>query len=84
MEGYRVYLHFELLEALPKPRVARGKSPSLPPHIGDDPFQTGDYSQRDASLRTQQVKVIDDHAITWWVAHPDKSVMVVDIRPADK
>lgn len=84
MESYRVYLHFELLEALPRQRIAREKILRFLHALGDDPFKTGDFSQPDNSLRTQQIKVIGDHAITWWVAHPDKAVMVVAISPADQ
>lgn len=84
MEGYRVYLHLDLLEAMPKQRVARERILRFLRTLGADPFTAGDFSQQDKSLRTQQVKILGDHAITWWVAHPDKTVIIVDISLADQ
>ena len=48
------------------------------------PRTPGDFTDKDASLRTREVKLLGDYAITYWVDDPVKAVMVVDIRPADK
>jgi hypothetical protein len=45
---------------------------------------SGRFSDKDASLRTRQVKLIGDYAITYWVDSPVKAVMVVDVRRADR
>ena len=53
--------------------------------LADDPFTQGDYSVTDAnSQRIRQIRIIGDHAVTYWVDHPAKAVMVVDIRLADR
>ena len=50
----------------------------------DSPYTAGDFSDKEASLRMRQVKVIGDYAITYWVDSPVKAVMVVDVRRADR
>jgi len=52
--------------------------------LRDDPDATGDFTDRDATQRTRQIKIIGDYAITYWHDTPVNSVMVVDIRPADR
>ena len=44
----------------------------------------GDFTDRDATQRIRQIKIIGDHAITYWHDAPVKTVMVVDIRHADR
>ena len=44
----------------------------------------GDYTDKDASLQIRQIKIIGDYAITYWLDDAVKSVMVVDVRPADR
>jgi hypothetical protein len=39
---------------------------------------------KDETLRTRQIKIVGDYAITYWTDHPSKTVMVVDISLADK
>jgi hypothetical protein len=48
------------------------------------PFCRGDFSDQDASLRPRQIKIIGDHAITYWPDHPAKTVLIIDISLADQ
>ncbi len=52
--------------------------------LASQPSTEGDYTEKDQTLRIRQVKVIGDYAITYWVDHPAKTVMVTDVRRADK
>jgi hypothetical protein len=47
------------------------------------PFTAGDFTDKDEALRTRQIKIVGRYAVTWWVDHPVKAVMIVDIRSAD-
>ena len=52
--------------------------------LRDRPRTKGDYTDKDASLQIRQVKIIGDYAITYWLDDAVKSVMVVDVCPADR
>ena len=52
--------------------------------LRDRPRAKGDYTDKDASLQTRQIKIIGDYAITYWLDDAVKSVMVVDVRLADR
>jgi hypothetical protein len=52
--------------------------------LREHPETRGDFTDRDASLRERQIKIIGDFAITFWLDAPVRIVMVVDVRPADK
>lgn len=84
MQRYEVNLHFELLEVVPKRGSQRQRVMDFIRSLGEQPFTAGDFTDKDASLRTRQIKIVGQYAITWWVDHPVKVVMVVDIRSADK
>lgn len=49
----------------------------------DHPETRGDFTEKDASLRERQNKLVGDYAITFWLDAPVRTVMVVDIQPAD-
>ena len=52
--------------------------------LGDNPNTGGDFSERDESGRTVQVKIIGRYAITFWADHPVCEVKVTHIKPADQ
>jgi hypothetical protein len=83
MLQYKVYLHFELLEALPKRGIQRQKIVNFLQQLGKNPFVEGDFTDQDSSLRQRQIKIIGDHAITYWADHPAKTVLIVDISLAN-
>jgi len=80
---YAVYLHFELLEAIPKGGVHGRRILKFIESLAENPFAEGDFTQKDESLRLLQIKIVGDYAVTYWVDHPVKSVMVLSICIAD-
>ncbi len=81
---YAVYLHFELLEAIPKRGTQGQRILKFIRSLAENPFVEGDFSEKDQSLRPLQIKIIGNYAVTYWVDHPVKSVMIVDVSMADK
>ena len=84
MEPYQVYLNIHLLEAVPKSGRQRQQIMRFIYSLRDRPRAEGDYSDKDASLQIRQIKIVGDYAITYWLDDAVKSVMVVDVRPADR
>ena len=84
MEPYQVYLNIDLLEAVPKSSPQRQQIMKFIYSLRDRPRTEGDYSDKDASLQIRQIKIIGDYAITYWLDDAVKSVMVVDVRRADR
>ena len=84
MAQYEVYLHADLLDAVPKSGGQRRRIMDFIRTLREYPRTQGDYTDKDASRRVRQIKIIGDHAITYWLDDPVKIVMVVDIRPADQ
>ncbi|MES2438735.1 MAG: hypothetical protein V4584_06705 [Verrucomicrobiota bacterium] len=52
--------------------------------LASEPQTPGDYCHRDESQREQQVKIVGDFAVTYWVDEPVKTVMIVGARHADR
>ena len=73
-------MHLGLLEQMPKSVAQRRRIMEFVYSLRDSPYTAGDFSDKDASLRMRQVKVIGDY----WVDSPVKAVMVVDVRRADR
>jgi len=84
VEPYQVYLNIDLLEAVPRSGGQRQQIMKFIYGLRDRPRTKGDYSDKDASLQIRQIKIIGDYAVTYWVDDAVKSVMVVDVRPADR
>ena len=84
MEPYQVYLNVDLLEAVPKTGPQRQQIMKFIYSLRNNPRTEGDYSDKDASLQIRQIKIIGDYAITYWMDDAVKSVMVVDVRRADR
>ena len=83
MDGYRVYLHLDLLDELPRQSGQKRQILTFLRWLEQNPFAQGDFTDRDASLRVREIKIIGDYAVTYWADHPAKAVMVVDIQKAD-
>jgi hypothetical protein len=84
MEPYKVYLHLDLLDTFPKRGRQRALIMRFIRSLAANPFALGDFTDQDATLRTRQIKIVGEYAVTYWVDDPVKTVMVVDVRPADK
>ncbi len=52
--------------------------------LREHPGSQGDFTDKDASLRERQIKIIGDYAITFWLGAPVLIVMIVDVHLADK
>ena len=81
---YAVYLHLELLDIVPARGRQREKIFKFIRSLAENPFTEGDFTDQDASLRRQQIKIIGDFAITYRADHPAKTVMIIDVSLADK
>ncbi len=84
MDAYQVYLNIGLLETVPRRGPERARILQFIYGLRDRPRTEGDYTDKDAALRIRQIKVVGDYAITYWLDDPVKSVMVVDVRLADR
>ena len=84
MRPYEVYMHLGLLDAVPKSGIQRRKIMDYICSLRERPDTLGDFTDKDASLRERQIKIVGDYAITFWLDAPGRIVMVVDVRRADK
>lgn len=84
MRPYEVYVHVDLLSAVPKSGNQRKRIMDFLRNLRENPNMPGDFTDKDASLRERQIKLIGDYAITYWLDAPVRAIMVVDIRLADK
>lgn len=84
MVRYAIYLHFEVLQMMPKRGAQQQKILRFIQSLGGNPSAEGDYTDQDETLRSRQIKIVGDYVITYWVDHPAKTVMVVDISLADQ
>jgi mRNA-degrading endonuclease RelE of RelBE toxin-antitoxin system len=76
--------HIGLLEAMPKSGIQRQRIMEFIHRLRERPRTEGDFTDKDASLRIRQIKIVGDYAVTYWLDDPVKIVMVVDIRLADR
>ena len=76
-------MHLGLLDAVPKSGLQRRKIMEFIYSLREHPDAPGDFTDKDASLRERQIKIVGDFAITYWPDSPVRIVMVVDVQPAD-
>ncbi len=84
MEAYAVYIHLDLLEAVPGRGEQRRRIMRFIRSLAEQPHTVGDFTDQDESLRTRQIKIVGDYAITYWVDEPVKAIMVVGVGAADR
>ena len=84
MRPHEVYLHLGVLESVPKSGVQRRQIMDFIYSLRAHPETPVDFTDKDASLRERQIKIVGDYAITYWLDAPVRIVMVVDVRPADR
>jgi hypothetical protein len=77
-------MHLGLLDAMPKTGIQRRRIMDFIYSLRDYPYTAGDFTDKDASLRTRHIKLVGDYAVTYWVDSPVNAVMVVDVRRADR
>ena len=79
-----VYLHVGLLDTVPQSSTQRRRILDFIRSLREALDSLGDFTDRDAAQRFRQIKIIGDYAITYWYDTPVNTVMVVDIRAADR
>jgi mRNA-degrading endonuclease RelE of RelBE toxin-antitoxin system len=82
--GYAVYVHLDLLEAVPSRGPQRRLIMSFIRSLADNPQTPGDFTARDESLRSLQIKIIGQYAVTYWLDDPVRAVMIVGVQPAKR
>ena len=84
MRPYKVLITHEVL-SLPRPSAQdRQKILSFLESLCSNPFQKGDYEEKDAVDRPVQTKIIGKFALTFWADHPASEVKVTRIEKADR
>jgi hypothetical protein len=58
MTRHAVYLHLDLLEALPKRGSQQQKIVRFVHSLAENPFTEGDFTDKDETLRPRQIKII--------------------------
>jgi hypothetical protein len=84
VETYKIFLHMDLLDAIPSKGSRREEIFRFIRGLALSPATPGDYTDRDDTLRPRQVKIVGDHAVTCWVDDPARTVPIVGARPADR
>ena len=84
MRPHEVYMHLCLLDCVPTRGPQRRQIMDFIYGLRKHPDTRGDFTDKDASLRERQIKIVGDYAITFWLDAPVRIVMVVDVGPADR
>ena len=66
MRPFEVYLHAGLLESVPKSGTQRQRIMDFIYSLRERPETRGDFTDKDASLRERQIKIVGDYAVTYW------------------
>jgi hypothetical protein len=83
--NYALYVRHEAYDVIRAgSRAARDRIVAFIESLPSHPFQSGDYSETDATGRDCQVKIIGKYAVYFWTDHAVKEVKVVDIVDADQ
>ena len=82
---YSLFVRHELYEVIRQLRPTwRNKVVQFFESLASDPFQSGDYTERDATDRILHIKVIGAWAIMYWADHAASEVKIVHILPSDR
>ena len=83
MPPYRVFIAAEVILILKNcRRQEQLLITRLFDELGNNPFRSGDYVERDEIGRPIQVLIIGRQAVFFWSDHAVKEVKVVDLKPA--
>lgn len=77
-------MHVGLLNSVPNSGTQRRKIMDFILGLRQSPDTRGDFTDRDASQRERQIKIVGDYAVTFWLDSPVRIIMVVDVSPADR
>jgi mRNA-degrading endonuclease RelE of RelBE toxin-antitoxin system len=81
---YKVLITHEALSLSRPSAQDRQKILSFLDSLCANPFQKGDYEERDEVDRPVQIKIVGKYALTFWADHPASEVKVVRIEKADR
>src|SRR5690349_21694468 len=70
MRPYDVYIHFALLDSVPKSGRQREMIMAFIRSLRKFPDTAGDFTDKDATQRLRQIKIVGDYAITFWLDAP--------------
>jgi hypothetical protein len=84
MRSYAIYINEAALAFAPKSGVQRQRVMDFIRLLADNPDTPGDFSEKDNSGRTVQVKMIGRYALTYWADHPVSEIKVTHIKSADR
>jgi hypothetical protein len=80
---YDVFFHSDFLEIVPAKGIQRERILRFLRDLAAKPQSSGDFTDRDQSQRTLQIKVIGNFSLTWWVDDAARAIMIVAIGSAD-
>jgi len=83
VSAYRVMITREVLRLDRPRRRERIRILRFLDELGSDPFQEGDFQEKDRDGRVVQIKIIEHYALTFWADHAAKEVRVTQITEAD-
>jgi hypothetical protein len=78
---FSVYLHFDLLEAVPKRGDQRRLVMDFMRSLAEFLHTPGDFSDRDESLRTRQIKIVGRYTVTYWADDAVKAAWSSQLSP---
>jgi hypothetical protein len=81
---YKVLITYEALSLSRPSAPDRQKILSFLDSLCGNPFQKGDYEERDEVDRPVQIKIVGKYALTFWADHPVSEVKVIRIEKADR
>ncbi len=84
MQPYRVLVSIEVLQLDRPSRRERDGILAFLESLAENPNRPGDYEERDEAGRPVQIKIVGDHALTYWADHAVKEVKVTKIEKADR
>jgi hypothetical protein len=83
MRPYAVFIHEHAIANAPRSGAQREAVMKFIRSLAENPNAAGDFTEKDSSGRTVQVKVIGRHAITFWADHAVSEVKVTYLELAD-
>lgn len=82
---YTVFLHLEVTEALRSfSRHERDGILRLAHSLARNPFQSGDFRETDARGRANEVKLVRELAVVYYVDDADSEVRLLEVRRVDR
>jgi len=72
LADYKVLVSLEFLQIERPLKPDRGAIVAFLEGLAKDPFQRGDYEERDEAGRSIQIKIVSKYALTYWANQHEK------------